>query len=384
MTSADVFVIGGGPAGLAAAIAVRQRGFDVLVADGAVPPIDKACGEGVMPDGIAGARLLGLDLAPAGHAFRGIEFVSGADLQVCDLPGGRHSAGRDLEVPRRSGGLPHIAADFPNGYGLGVRRTALHRIMLERAESLGVRFAWGTRVASLEGIRARWIVGADGSQSSVRRWAGLEAHARYSRRYGFRRHFRLEPWSEYMQIHWGSGCQMYVTPVGPEEVCAVLISRHPHLRLEDALPQFPELFVRLRTADAATPERGGVTASRRLKAVYRGNVALVGDASGSVDAITGEGLCLLFQHAVALAHALDAGDLEGYAVAHWRIGRRPALMADLMLMLDGRARLRARTLRAMAARPALFAGMLAMHVGELSTVNFLGNGLALGWQMLNS
>jgi len=187
-----------------------------------------------------------------------------------------------------------------------------------------------------------------------------------------------------MQIHWGSGCQMYVTPVGPEEVCAVLISRHPHLRLEDALPQFPELFVRLRTADAATPERGGVTASRRLKAVYRGNVALVGDASGSVDAITGEGLCLLFQHAVALADALDAGDLEGYAVAHWRIGRWPALMADLMLMLDGRARLRARTLRAMAARPALFAGMLAMHVGELSTVNFLGNGLALGWQMLNS
>src|SRR5204862_8051575 len=50
--STDVFVIGGGPAGLAAAIAARRRGFDVTLADGAVPPIDKACGEGIMPDGI--------------------------------------------------------------------------------------------------------------------------------------------------------------------------------------------------------------------------------------------------------------------------------------------------------------------------------------------
>jgi flavin-dependent dehydrogenase len=354
---AGVFVIGGGPAGLATAIAARQRGFDVLVADGAVPPIDKACGEGVMPDGIAAARALGLDLAPAGQVFRGIQFISGRAT---------------------------VQAAFPNGHGLGVRRTALHRIMLERAESVGVRFAWGTQVASLESVRARWIVGADGSQSRVRRWAGLDACARDSRRYGFRRHFRMAPWSAHMQIHWGRDCQVYVTPVGPEEVCAVLISRDPHLRLDDALPQFPELAARLRAAASVTPERGSVTASRRLRAVCRGNVALVGDASGSVDAITGEGLCLLFQHAVALADALEGGDLKAYAAEHRRIGRRPQFMADLMLMLDGRTRLRARTLRAMAARPSLFAGMLAMHVGELSTVNFLRNGLALGWQMLHT
>ena len=48
----DVFVIGGGPAGLAAAIAARGRGFRVLVADGAQPPIDKACGEGLLPTGV--------------------------------------------------------------------------------------------------------------------------------------------------------------------------------------------------------------------------------------------------------------------------------------------------------------------------------------------
>ena len=359
MTS-DVLVIGGGPAGLAAAIAARRRGFDVLVADGAVPPIDKACGEGVMPDGIAAARALGLDLASAGRPFRGIQFVAAG-------PGGQS-----------------VAADFPRGCGLGVRRTALHRLMLERAESLGVRFAWGTRVTSLAGIRARWIVGADGNQSPVRRWAGLDACVRDTRRYGFRRHYRVAPWSEFMQIHWGRDCQVYVTPVGPQEVCAVLISHDPRRRLDDTLPQFPELGARLRAASSISAERGGVTVSRRLRAVWRGNVALVGDASGSVDAITGEGLCLLFQQAVSLADALAAGDLAGYAAEHRRIGRRPAFMADLMLALDRRERLRGRTLRALAARPQLFAGLLAMHVGELSGFDFFRNGLALGWQMLNS
>src|SRR3979490_781323 len=49
----SVLVIGGGPAGLAVAIAARMKGFDVTVADGAKPPIDKACGEGLMPGTMA-------------------------------------------------------------------------------------------------------------------------------------------------------------------------------------------------------------------------------------------------------------------------------------------------------------------------------------------
>src|SRR5207249_12220122 len=73
--STDVFVIGGGPAGLAAAIAVRRRGFDVTVADCAIPPIDKACGEGIMPDGVGAAESLGISLKRAGaQPFPGIRF----------------------------------------------------------------------------------------------------------------------------------------------------------------------------------------------------------------------------------------------------------------------------------------------------------------------
>src|SRR5665647_3155375 len=276
--STDLFVIGGGPAGLATAIAARRRGLDVTLADASVPPIDKACGEGIMPDGVAAASALGIDLGEAqARPFWGIRF--------CD----RNSA---------------VEADFPNGYGLGMRRTALHQLMVEHAADAGVRLAWGVRVTGIqeEGVmadgrlvRARWIAGADGGHSPVRRWAGLDACHHDSRRFGFRRHYAVTPWSQYMEIHWGDRCQLYITPVAAAEVCVVLISRDQRLRLEDALPGFPEVQRRLAGAGPSNLQRGGVTASRRLKAVYRGNVALVGDASGSVDAITGEGLCLLFQ-----------------------------------------------------------------------------------------
>ena len=105
----------------------------------------------------------------------------------------------------------------------------------------------------------------------------------------------------------------------------------------------------------ATPERGGVSASRRLRAVCRGNVALVGDASGSVDAITGEGLCLLFQQAVALAGALEAGDLALYQAEHRRIGKRPRVHGGPDAVPGHpRTRLRRRTMRALASNPALF------------------------------
>ena len=111
-------MIGGGPAGLATALAARQRGLDVTVADSLAPPIDKPCGEGLMPDGVAALRRLGVNLpAIAGQPFRGIRFVS-SELSV--------------------------EATFPSGTALGVRRTNLHRIMVEHAEAAGVRFLWRT------------------------------------------------------------------------------------------------------------------------------------------------------------------------------------------------------------------------------------------------
>ncbi len=82
-----------------------------------------------------------------------------------------------------------------------------------------------------------------------------------------------------------------------------------------------------------------------------GNTALIGDASGNVDPITGEGLCLAFRQAVALTETLTQGNLSLYESAHRRLSRRPRFMADFMLLMDRSKFLQRRTMNAFTARP---------------------------------
>jgi flavin-dependent dehydrogenase len=362
----DVFIVGGGPAGLAAAIATRLKGFDVTVADAALPPIEKTCGEGLMPDSVRALRDLGVEIDPdRSHRFRGIRFW---------------------------GDGVSVEGKFPFGHGVAVRRTRLHEALNQRAAEVGVRLLWGKRVTGMspdqvrldEGsIRYRWLVGADGLNSRVRRWAGWNVERDQSFRYAFRAHYRVAPWTDYVEIYWGTGHELFLAPVAHDEVGIILITRNPRVRLEAILPRYPEVHARFKGAEALTSERGGMTGSRHFRHVFRGSTILVGDASGSIDAITGKGLCLCFRQAIALADALTAGDLRLYESAHHRFARRPALMAQLMLSLDHSSWLRRRALRALSSRPEIFSRLLAMHIGELPVTDFLFRALLpLSWQIL--
>jgi flavin-dependent dehydrogenase len=363
----DVFVIGGGPAGLAAAIAARAKGLRVTVADGGVPPIDKPCGEGLLPDTLAALRELGVEVHPAdGHALRGIRFVGSGSV---------------------------LAAGFPAGCGIGIRRPVLHQRLIDRAAEVGVALLWKTPVSgmSAEGVlaggelvSARWIVGADGINSRVRKWSGLEAKRLSSRRFAQRQHYRIAPWTDFVEIYWGENAQAYVTPVGGDEIGVVTVSQRSSLRGDSLAMEFPELARRLAGALPVTAERGAVTSMQRLGALHRGNVALVGDASGSVDAITGEGLCLGFRQALALADVLAAGKLHGYARAHRRLARRAAVMGRLMLTLDGRTKLRERVFRALASDTDLFGRLVAIHVGAGSQAQLASVGAVLGWRFVGA
>ena len=360
----DVFVVGGGPAGLAAAIAARKRGFDVIVADGAEPPIDKACGEGLMPDTLAALRNLGVKLNPAeGFAFRGARFI-GEGAQV--------------------------DASFPTGQGIGLRRPVLHQRMIEQAEKVGVTLLWRTCVTGLSSqgvsaagktIRARWIIGADGIRSRVRRWCGLGGAVKGRPRFAFRRHYSVKPWTDCVEIYWGRDAQAYVTPVGPQDICVVLISRSAAVRSASIAADFPVLADHLGSAEGS-PDEGAVTLTCGLQRVYRDRVALIGDASGSVDAITGEGLCLSFHQATALADALASGDLRRYQAAHQRLAHRPALMGRLLLLLDNHPRVRHRALRALAEHPELFARLVSVHVGATSSGHIVATGAMLSWRLV--
>jgi len=346
----DVLVVGAGPAGLATAILARAEGLTVTVVDGAPgPPVDKACGEGLMPDGVEALRRLGVDpSAIEARSFHGIRYVDGETV---------------------------AEGSFPGEPGLGVRRTRLHAALAERAVDAGVEVRWGTKVARWPPpLPARFLVGADGLLSRVRRWAGLEGRAARRRRFGVRRHFHV-PAAEVprvVEVWWGDRCEAYVTPVRAEEVGVAMLWDGRTADFDALLAGFPRLAARLAGREVLSRDRGAGPLRQRVRGVVRSNLALVGDASGYVDAITGEGLSLAFHQAAALARCLAAGDLAPYAAAHRRLGRLPNGTTRILLALERRPILRRRAVRALAADPALFSRLLAVHAREAPLAS-------LGW-----
>jgi menaquinone-9 beta-reductase len=346
----DVVIVGGGPVGLAAAIAARQRGFVVLLADRSRPPIDKPCGEGIMPEGVSALRLLGVPVDDGTLPFYGIRFTE---------------AGSSVEAR-----FPAVA-----GHGIGLRRLHLHRLLVMHAQEVGVVTRWGEPVTAVSGagveiagrnVSCRWVVAADGRESRVRRWAGLRSPANARRRIGFRQHFRARPWTDFVEVHWHDLGQAVVTPTAPDEVCVSVFTSEPVIPMTRLIHLFPEISRRLKGAQPASSVRGAISGSSAMRTVVRDRVALIGDASGSVDALTGEGLSMGFRQALALAEAFEKDDLAHYPVAHRQIVRMPLRMARLMLFVGARAWLRRRVLHALAAQSQMFGLMLGAHVGALS------------------
>jgi flavin-dependent dehydrogenase len=364
----EVIVVGAGPAGIVAAIAACRLGFQVAVLDARMPPIDKPCGEGILPQGVAALGTLGISLpSESAFPFRGIRFADE-----------KHSA----------------RAEFAGANGLSMRRVKLHQLLVNHAIEAGVELHWGARVIQIdeeavtttrEKFFYRWLVGADGANSQVRKWVGLDSHLVGKRRIGFCSHFRVRPWSDLAEVYWAPGCQIFITPMTGEEVGVSVLSRHLGLRLEGALARFPVLAEKLRGAPQTTSELGNATGLRILPAIARGRVALIGDASGTVDAVTGHGLSISFQQAIPLAEAMRLNDPAHYKHAHKHIAAVPVMMSRLMLLMAGSDWIRGKTIRLFQETPGLFSRMLAIHA-ETTPLSSVGMSeiAGFGWKFLRT
>jgi flavin-dependent dehydrogenase len=301
MMQTQLVIVGGGPIGLASAIEARVAGLDTVVVEPRLGAIDKACGEGLLPAAIPALARLGVH--PHGFPLRGIDYRDG----------------------RRS-----AQHRFAAGNALGVRRTTLHAALHARAEELGVGFV-SDRVSAVEqdprgvrvtgsaagSIRADWLLAADGLHSAVARLTGLHsATPQPRRRYGQRRHYAIEPWSDLIEVHWTPLGEIYVTPTADGVVGLSLLARRG-VRFEDALAASPELAERVRGLEPATELRGAGPLRQNTRARTSGRVLLVGDASGYVDALTGEGIRIGLDQARAAVDAVVFADPARYERA-WR------------------------------------------------------------------
>jgi flavin-dependent dehydrogenase len=297
MTDVDVLVVGGGPIGLATAIEARLAGLSAVVVEPRGGAIDKACGEGLMPGAVASLARLGVV-----------------------------AEGRDLSGFRYLDGARSVDYRFRGAGGIGMRRTALHAALARRADELGVERIEG-RVDSVTqsgarvsagGVTGSWLLACDGLHSTIRRTLGLERDtprgaassrdaANGRRRFGLRQHFRVEPWTDLVEVHWTAETEAYVTPVGPELVGVALLGRRG-ADYRASIAAVPGLGARLDGAAAVDDVRGAGPLRQRTRARAAGRVLLVGDASGYVDALTGEGIRVgLAQSRAAVAAVLEGG-----------------------------------------------------------------------------
>jgi flavin-dependent dehydrogenase len=359
----DALVVGGGPAGLAFAAAAARRGLAVTVLERAAFPVDKACGEGILPAGVRALDALGA------RALLGPDDASPlAELRWCEPDG----AGAVLRLPAPG--------------GLGVRRTALSAALAARARAAGAELRAGEEalrhrrepgaavvVTPAGELRARLLVAADGLGSPVRRREGLDvARPRAGGRCGLRRHVAVAPWSAGVEVHFAPGVEAYVTPAGRARVgVAFLFERGAEARWETLLARFPALAARLAGAAPASAPRGAGPFARAARARVADRLVLLGDAAGYLDAVTGEGISL------ALACALGLADLLPEALARgataealrpydrlWARHYRPyAAWTRLVLALARRPALRRRVLALAGRRPAPFEALVARAVG---------------------
>jgi flavin-dependent dehydrogenase len=327
----DVVVVGGGPVGLATALYAARAGLDVLVREPRPAPLDKACGEGLMPGAVGDLDALGIALP--GRPLAGIRYVDGA---------------RSVEAP------------FRDGPGRGVRRTALHAALSKAVAGAGVPVERRTvrvltqddDVVRVDGEPARYVLAADGLHSSVRRMTGLDASRRGRRRFGLRRHVSTAPWTPFVEVHWSPRAEAYVTPVADDCVgVALLVDEGGDY--DDLLAGFPLLGERLAGAPA-TGVLGAGPLRQRSRRRVAGRVLLVGDAAGYVDALTGEGIALGLAQARAAVAAVRFGNPAAYERSWQRLSWRHNLLTRGVLAASGRPVLRRRLVPAAEAAPWLF------------------------------
>ena len=298
----EVVVVGGGPAGLSAALICARRGLDTTIVEKRTFPVIKACGEGLMPGGVdALKRLVPQELINKMEyqKFSGIRYIA---------PNGECTSGY-----------------FGKGDGWGIERSELSKLLGQASEKEPKIKILQNTVATVKGspeqpivhfndqtLRPKLLIAADGLHSPIRRWAGLNGPPSKLKRWGLRQHYQIKPWANLVEVHWSKDMEAYVTPVSPNTVGVAVLSHRElisswqkPISLKETLQIFSDLGPKLLLSEAKDQLIGIGPLHQTVKRTGTGKVVLVGDAAGYLDAITGEGISNAMEQALLMDRILE-------------------------------------------------------------------------------
>ncbi len=348
MRNVDALVLGAGPAGGMTALLLARQGRSVLLCEAAPELPERVCG---------------MYLCPAGVALLERAGVRGAVVSTARPLRGMVMASPDFQRIETS--FP-AAPGMPD-HGLALVRPAFDAELLRLAREAGAEVRMGARPTSLRRggdgwlamlpdgseIRARLLVGADGRKSSTAKLLGVALPPRRSR---LALHLDLPARTAVGprgQMHiFADGSYAGLNPVTPHVVNFSLVCDPAAVRNEGAValidrqiassPHLREMFAPL--PPTAQP-RATYPLNARVRSAGVEDAALVGDASGYIDPLTGEGIYGALWTATELAHQLERGweqlprALHRYARARARRHRAKAAVCELFQHVIRRPRL---------------------------------------------
>lgn len=316
----DVVVVGGGPAGSAMALFLKQRGHDVLLVDEARFPRDKVCGESVSPEawrilGGLGAAAAVRRLAP--YPLRGMALTSPDGTSFSGVYRGALEPGFAL----RREALDHALLSEARAAGVEVReRTRATGLLFEGGAVAGILCENG---AGPEACGARLVVGADGRRSLVARKLGLLREHRSLRKFSVRGHWEgMEGLGEHGEMHVGGGGYCGVAPLSHTRANVSFVLDHREMAAAGGdlegfyrrtLARWPQLAERLARARLLDAPRAIGPLALEARGVSAPGALLVGDSAGFYDPFTGEGVTLALRSAelaAEVAHLALASGLR--------------------------------------------------------------------------
>lgn len=379
--SSDVVIAGGGPAGATLAILAGRAGITVSLFDGARFPREKACGEGLMPAGVAVLERLGLGDVTGGVPIEGVRHSGFGVVAEALFPAAQAGAGPAYGRGQRrlvfDQALWQAARATPNVHAH--EGTPVEGVVLRGGRAVGVR-------AGGQVVQAGLIVGADGAHSAVRRAAGLDGPVDTHPRWGLRMHFRLaadSPPPTFVEVFVGDRHELYLTPLPAGEVMVALLSEPgggegpPAQVLRAFIDRHPALATRLRGAEPISAPRGRAPLASSARAGIAPGLVLLGDAAGFTDPLTGGGMAQALLSAELLARYLSRALAQRDDEWLWRFDRRRrALLRDYVWLTRAlvqaarHPRLARATLHGMRASPRLMRHLVGVAAGTRRLLGF--------------